>query len=304
MLRVLLLTCGLLSCGLLLTVAIAPASATPPPEPPPLMLATSYAEGIDVRQYWVSEKLDGVRGHWDGAALWTRGGHRITPPDWFTSGWPATPMDGELWIARGRFEDISALVRTTAPEPARWDEVRFMAFDLPDHPGDFDERLRRLRIVVGESDSRWLRVVDQVRVADRKELDRRLEAVVAADGEGLMLHHQRSPYRAGRSERLLKYKPHDDAEARVVAHTPGKGKYRGMAGALVVERADGLRFRLGSGLSDLQRARPPPVGSWVTYRYNGLTSRGVPRFARFLRMRDELPPPDSLPQATGSQVTP
>src|SRR5690606_23175245 len=101
-----------------------------------------------------------------------------------------------------------------------------------------------------------------------------------------------SRYRAGRSAGVLKLKPIQDAEARVVGHTAGRGKYAGMVGALVMERADGLRSRVGSGLSDAQRAAPPPVCSNVTYRYSGFTAAGVPRFARFLRVRHELPPPD------------
>ncbi len=287
---------------LLLWSVVCPALAAPP-RAPALMLASPYADGVEVRQYFVSEKLDGVRGHWDGETLWTRGGYPVTPPAWFTAGWPPVPIDGELWIGRGRFEEISGLVRTADAEPERWRAVRFMAFDLPGHPGGFQARLRALRTLVDGSGSHWLRVVEQVRIADAGALERRLQSVVAAGGEGLMLHHRDSPYRPGRSEGLLKYKPHDDAEARVVGHTAGKGKYEGMVGALVVEREDGLRFRLGSGLSDVQRARPPPVGTWVTYRYNGLTARGVPRFARFLRVRQEMPPPDPPPPG-GSQATP
>jgi DNA ligase-1 len=84
---------------------------------------------------------------------------------------------------------------------------------------------------------------------------------------------------------LLKVKLYRDAEARVVGHLPGKGKYEGMLGALVVERPDGLRFRLGTGFTDAQRRNPPPLGGWVTYRFNGFTKNGVPRFARFLRIR-------------------
>jgi DNA ligase-1 len=72
----------------------------------------------------------------------------------------------------------------------------------------------------------------------------------------------------------------------------GRGKYAGMLGALVVQRPDGLRFRIGSGFSDAQRLHPPPLGSHVTYRYNGLTGNGVPRFARFLHIRHDMPPPD------------
>ena len=76
------------------------------------------------------------------------------------------------------------------------------------------------------------------------------------------------------------------AGARVVAYLPGKGKYEGLVGSLLVERDDGARFRLGSGLSDAERADPPAIGSLVTYRYSGLTPNGLPRFARFLRVRE------------------
>lgn len=279
----------LLFSSLLLCLATAAATDTPPPR---LMLATSYEAGIDVSEYWVSEKLDGVRGHWDGSRLVTRGGHAIPAPDWFTAGWPEQPMDGELWIGRGRFAEVSGIVRSGHAGDAAWRRVRFMVFDLPGLPGPFRQRVMRMRELLGDAGIAWLRPIEQFRVDSAGELDARLEAVVAAGGEGLMLHHRDSIYRAGRSEHLLKYKPYQDAEARVVGHTAGTGKYAGMLGALIVERPDGLRFRIGSGFSDAERADPPPIGSWVTYRYNGLTVNGVPRFARFLRIRHLLPPAD------------
>lgn len=273
---------------LLLALCAVPGRA----QPPSLMLARDYQAGVAVGDYWVSEKFDGVRGRWDGRALWTRGGGRIAAPDWFVANWPPVSMDGELWIGRGRFDEVSALVRAQRPGDAAWRRVRFMVFDLPAHPGGFDQRLQRLRALLAGAGVAWLRPVPQQRFADAAALEARLQAVVSAGGEGLMLHHRNALYRAGRSDGLLKLKPWQDAEARVVGHTAGRGKYAGMLGALVVERPDGLRFRLGSGLSDAQRASPPAVGSHVTYRYNGLTGKGVPRFARFLRVRHELPPPD------------
>ena len=277
----------LLLPAVLAMAALFPRPALQAADAPPraTMLASSHRDGIAVREYWVSEKLDGVRGQWDGAHLWTRGGHRIHSPAWFTRGWPATPMDGELWIGRGQFERTSAIVRTGQPDDAAWRDMRFMVFDLPAHPGPFEARLVALRRNTGAAGVRWLQAVPQVRVDDARALERRLDEVEARGGEGLMLHHRGSIYRNGRSEWLLKYKRHDDAEARVVAHLPGKGKYEGLTGSLLVERPDGVRFRLGSGLSDVQRADPPPIGAWVTYRYDGLTSKGVPRFARFLRVR-------------------
>lgn len=272
---------------------LAGAAQTTAAAPPALMLARDLGQSrIEVGDYLVSEKLDGVRGRWDGRALWTRGGHRIAAPAAFTRGWPDTPMDGELWIARGAFDTVSALVRRSNAEPAAWRAVRFMVFDLPAHPGPFVERAAAARALVARTGHPQLRAIPQATPASRAELDARLAQVVGAGGEGLMLHHRNARYEAGRSAGLFKLKPQDDAEARVVAHTPGRGKYAGMLGALVVEHHDGRHFRVGSGFSDAQRADPPPVGSWISYRYNGLTSTGLPRFTRFLRVRDEMPPPD------------
>ena len=67
---------------------------------PALLLASVYHPGLDLQGYWVSEKYDGVRGYWDGQRLRTRGGEPITPPAWFTAGWPDTTLDGELWAGR------------------------------------------------------------------------------------------------------------------------------------------------------------------------------------------------------------
>ncbi|MET0288988.1 MAG: DNA ligase [Pseudoxanthomonas sp.] len=257
---------------------------------PPLMLASGYQEGLDVSRYLVSEKLDGVRGYWDGKAMWTRGGAKVTPPAWFTRDWPAVPMDGELWIGRGRFDEVSALVRRTDGDPQAWRAVRFMVFDLPSEPRPFVRRAALIVQRVKAAGNSQLVALKQDVVADGNALHSRLALLVREGGEGLMLHRQDAVYGIGRSDALLKYKPFDDAEARVVAHVEGKGRLAGKLGSLVVQLSDGRRFRLGSGFTDAQRAAPPPIGSWVTYRHSGKTSTGLPRFARFLRMRDELPP--------------
>nr|WP_255527463.1 MULTISPECIES: DNA ligase [unclassified Luteimonas] len=268
-----------------------------------LMLAASLsrAHGLTtprpVDEYWVSEKLDGVRARWDGRRLWTRGGLPVDAPAWFTAGWPALRMDGELWLGRGRFEEASSLVRNPPADDAPWRAMRFVVFDLPGDPGSFGERVLAMRRLAGPGIAPWLRPVAQSRVADGAQLRARLDAVLAAGGEGLMLHHDAARYVAGRHPDLLKLKPHDDAEARVVGHLPGRGKYAGMVGALLVERADGSRFRLGSGLDDAERASPPAVGSLVTYRYSGLTVNGLPRFPRYLRLRE---PPGATGEPTAA----
>lgn len=260
-------------------------------EPPALTLAEDYQRGLDVAEYWVSEKLDGVRGYWTGERLITRGGHPVNPPDWFVAGFPDVPLDGELWLGRGRFAETSGIVRTEEPVDAEWQRMRFMVFDLPAHEGRFTERLAALKALLGDLDIDWLQPVAQFRVADHAALRRRLEAVVDRGGEGLMLRRADSRHESGRSDDLLKVKVHQDAEARVIRHLPGDGKYADMMGSLLVETPDGRRFRLGTGFTDEQRADPPPVGSWVTYRFNGFTTNGLPRFARFLRVRPGYTPP-------------
>lgn len=272
-----------------LLLAMQPPShaATPLHAAPAPMLASRVSGDIDVASYLVSEKLDGVRARWDGRALWTRSGGRIDVPDGFTRGWPVQPMDGELWIGRGRFQEISDLVRALRRDDRAWRPVRFMAFDLPGDSGRFARRSVRLQALVASAGSVHLEHIPQRHLGSRALLDARLESVLAAGGEGLMLHHALAPYRAGRSDSLLKYKRGQDAEARVVGYRPGKGKYAGMVGALLVVDAHGRRFALGSGLRDRDRATPPVIGSTVTFRHDGLTAKGTPRFARYLRVRND-----------------
>ena len=259
--------------------------------PPPVMLANIYRADTRLADYWVSEKLDGVRGYWDGEKLLTRGGERIAAPGWFTAGWPNVPLDGELWVGRGKFEETVSIVLRQAPDEAGWRKIRFMVFDLPAHPGVFTERNEALKMILAGVAPPWVRQVEQFKVTDHVQLRSMLDRMVKNGGEGLMLHRGASLYRAERSDDLLKRKPYQDAEAKVIGHLPGKGKHSGMLGALLVETAEGLQFRIGTGFSDADRRNPPPLGSWVTYRFTGLNEKsGIPRFARFMRVRADMPP--------------
>lgn len=254
------------------------------------MLAKVYRSDTPLEDYLVSEKYDGVRGYWDGEKLLTRGGELISAPAWFTAGWPAFPLDGELWIGRGEFAKSASIVRKSTPDDASWHTLRFMVFDLPAHPGPFSERNAALQALLGKISLPWLIPVMQFKVANRTELRVAFDRIVKNGGEGLMLHRAQSFYQEGRSEDLLKLKPYEDAEALVIAHLPGKGKHQGVLGALLVKTPEGLRFRIGTGFSDKQRRNPPAVKSWVTYRYIGVhEGSGIPRFASFMRVREDMP---------------
>lgn len=252
---------------------------------PDLLLAQDYQDNIDVRQYWVSEKLDGVRAYWDGKQLISRGGNIIQAPAWFTADFPPRPLDGELWLARQQFAQILSTVSKQQPVNSEWQQLAYYIFELPQAEGTFTERIRMMQLLVQQQNSPFLQVVPQFRVADRATLLATLTQLEQAGAEGLMLHHQDAHYKTGRSADLLKLKTYQDAEATVIGYRPGRGKYQGMVGALIVRTPEGLEFAIGSGLTDALRQTPPAIGSEITYRYNGYTSNGIPRFARFLRER-------------------
>lgn len=277
------------SCLALLAIAAFPALPALAADAPALLLAQVYRPGLPLQDYWVSEKYDGVRGFWDGRTLLTRGGETVQAPAWFTAGWPEVPMDGELWAGRGRFSHAQSTTRQQQPGDVAWRQIRFMVFDLPGDKGTFDQRLPALNALVESLGQPWVQAVPQRRVANDAALQALLHRTVRAGGEGLMLHRGASLYRAGRSDDLIKVKTHEDTEARVVAHLPGKGRHAGRMGALLVEMPSGQRFRLGAGFSDADRERPPPVGSWVTYRFRGTHDGGLPRFASFVREREDMP---------------
>jgi DNA ligase 1 len=273
--------------ALLLLLALALPTISVSAEAPAILLAEVYRNQVDVSQYLVSEKLDGVRAIWDGQTLRFRSGKTINAPRWFVEGLPKRSLDGELWLKRGTFERLSGIVRREVPDDAEWRQVRYMIFELPDAPGTFAQRAALIRETVKQADVPWLREIEQFSVVDRYSLQKRMKEVVKAGGEGLMLHRADAPYETGRSDTLLKMKPWEDAEATVIGHQPGKGKHVGALGALRVRTDDGREFSLGTGFTDQQRRDPPPVGATVTYRYRDVTKNGLPRFASFLRVREE-----------------
>ena len=237
------------------------AQGAAPNAPPPLLLANELRAKIDPAKYLVSEKYDGARALWDGKDLRFRSARPVKAPPWFVAKLPAQELDGELWLARRRFDALSGIVRKTEPVDDEWRQIKYMVFELPNAPGNFAERVQRLREIAAQAAWPQLVAVEHFRVADRAALQRKLDEVVRGGGEGLMLHLADAPYVTGRSDVLIKLKPLQDTEAVVVEHVPGTGKYRGMMGALRVRASDGKAFLIGTGFTDQVRKNPPPVGT-------------------------------------------
>lgn len=255
---------------------------------PRTLLANVARADIDPTPYLISEKYDGVRALWDGQTLRSRAGNSIAAPSWFLAKLPKRSLDGELWIGRGQFEKLSGAVRKMMAQDEEWRQIKYMVFELPDAPGTFADRYEQIKQIVAQANFSQLVAVEQFRLADNTALKRKLNEVIHAGGEGLMLHRADAPYITGRNDALLKLKPLDDAEATVIGYVPGKGKYEGKMGALQVETADGKRFHIGTGFTDAVRANPPAIGTLVTYTYRGFTKTGLPRFASYLRVREKF----------------
>ena len=284
---------AIIKCSLLLLIGFISSSLSAK-EKPAVQHAIHYGDvnqsSFEIKNYLVSEKLDGMRGYWNGSKLLSRQGNRINAPTWFTKGWPNTAIDGELWIARNTFEQLISCVKKQAPNETPtsscWSKVKFMIFDLPKSRKTFAQRYKQMQAITQEVNSPYLHLVEQYRLTTINELEAHLNHIMSKQGEGLMLHLANAKYKSGRSSALIKVKKHQDAEATVLAHIQGKGKYQEVMGALLVQTSDGIRFKIGTGFSDIERKYPPEIGSIITFKYNGKTKNGIPRFARFWRVRE------------------
>ena len=249
---------------------------------PGLLLAQNWTGDVDLADWWLSEKLDGVRAYWDGRRFLSRQGNLFHAPDWFVQGLPSQPLDGELWIDRRRFQRTVSIVRRQ-DQTELWREVSYLVFDAPAVQAPFEDRLAFVREALTQKRPPFARLLEQQRCRDVDHLRQELTRIEALGGEGLMLREPGSSYVARRSATLLKVKTFHDAEARVIGHQPGNGRHQGRLGALLVELANGTQFAVGTGFSDRQREQPPAVGAMITFRYQELTDGGVPRFPSFVR---------------------
>ena len=140
-----------------------------------------------------------------------------------------------------------------------------------------------------------------------------LQRVLDKGGEGVVVRNPQATWTPRRHRDILKYKPFQDAEARIVGFTSGRettkgSKHLGRIGALITEY-NGKRLEL-SGLTDAERefssdemsvfaaanpgadmpdgfqGRHFKKGQTVTFKYRELTDDGIPKEARYWRRRD------------------
>eukprot|EP00004_Rigifila_ramosa_P019485 TRINITY_DN4954_c0_g1_i1.p1 TRINITY_DN4954_c0_g1~~TRINITY_DN4954_c0_g1_i1.p1 ORF type:complete len:631 (+),score=94.26 TRINITY_DN4954_c0_g1_i1:1-1893(+) len=254
-----------------------------------VLLAEKWNSSQDPTGWWVSEKLDGVRAFWTGSNFYSRLGNQFPAPEWFKKGLPSTPLDGELWCGRRMFQKCVSIVKNTH-KGDEWKYVTYLVFDAPNHGGKFEERLDYLKRTVTPEKTPYARAVGMIKCEGRDHLMKQLREVEKVGGEGLMLRKPRSDYEWRRSTVLLKVKTFHEEEAIVVAHERGEGRNAHRMGHLVCKTPDGREFSVGTGFTDAQRDKPPPIGTMITYRYQELSDPPSlkPRFPAFVGVRIDL----------------
>mmetsp|Transcript_1539 Transcript_1539/g.3200 ORF Transcript_1539/g.3200 Transcript_1539/m.3200 type:complete len:320 (-) Transcript_1539:88-1047(-) len=260
--------------------------------PPLIALAQSWDGKQNPTGWLMSEKLDGMRAVWDGQGeLWSRAGHKVCAPEYFKKDLPrGMILDGELFLGRGKFQDLMKICRKHFPDAEAWRKVTFVVFDAPLIHGGLRSRLQTAKEeAFNNSDSLpFARLHPQTTCKGKEHVQKLLEEVQAGGGEGLMLRRAAALHRGGRTSDLLKVKTQSEDEALVKGHQVGSGKNSGRMGALHVVNRNGKVFKIGTGFSDAQRERPPPKGSVVTFKLMELTKDGIPRHPAFFRIRPDV----------------
>jgi len=169
----------------------------------PILLANVWTDDDDPTGWWMSEKLDGVRAYWDGKQFLSRRNNIYFAPDWFLTGLPNHPLDGEIWFARKEFDRASEIVRSQGT-PDRWKDLKYLVFDAPDAKGPFEDRMKFLQDNVGGWKNTFTTIHQHATCEGMDHLFEELERVTALGGEGLMLRKPQSNYERTRSSTLLK----------------------------------------------------------------------------------------------------
>ena len=253
---------------------------------PNLQKPQIYSAGQDVTGWVMSEKLDGIRGYWDGSKLVTRKGTALNPPPWFTKNFPPFELDGELYSKREEFEFIQSVVLDDQPGKG-WDKITYHIFEVPNQPGDFFQRLEKAKTWFAAHPNPSVKIIAQFPVTSMSDLDNFIKKMARLGAEGVIVKNPEKAYHTGRSPHILKIKKARDMEGKVIAINPGKGEYTGAMGSLTLRLENGIEFKLGTGFTDENRQHPPPIGSKVTFKYYGFTKKGIPKFASFLRVRKD-----------------
>ncbi|WP_122893283.1 DNA ligase [Arcobacter peruensis] len=252
-----------------------------------LQKAKTYDKSQKIKNWVMSEKLDGIRAYWNGKNLISKNGNIIFAPKYFIKEFPNFELDGELWTKRNDFENIQSIVLDKIPSK-HWKQITYNIFEVPNSKGDFLTRLEKIKHWQEKNHNNYIKIIKQIKCKNKEHLDRYLNELVKKQAEGIILKNPIPKYFTGRNPNILKVKNFLDSEGEVIAinyneSTSEKSKFK----SLKLKLKNGVVFNLGNGFSKQERINHPKIADIVTFKYYNLTRFGKPKFASFLRVRKD-----------------
>jgi DNA ligase 1 len=251
--------------------------------------------------YCLEAKLDGLRMVVIDGMAYTRNGHRITSVEHILQALPqglrdSYVLDGEVMGAD--FDETSGSVRQ---QQSTKDHLVYNVFDMVLLSEWREQETKPLR--VRKENLAWLsaqqlpgiKVVQWVELPEGEVAPGRLlkarDIYMKHGFEGAMVKDMNAPYQFKRSTAMLKVKKMETADGTIVGFEEGKGKCKGVLGALKVE-VEGVVTSVGGGYSDSQREdfwkrRKDLIGRMMEVQYQNFTKDGRLRFPVFVRFRPD-----------------
>lgn len=266
---------------------------------------------FNIGHWYFSEKLDGMRALWlpdtrgmvfsdvifgnlvagkrgpkgigsrTVSGLWSRYGRPIWCPDsWvkkmLSDGTLAMdrPLDGELWMGRGRQQEVMSVVKTVSnAKDYEWGNVGYCVFDSPrwvevysdgkihnanykkDFGGVYEHmldsnplyrhnyRVDRMRkesfeYLVCSGIVRGLPYLKQLNwhpAVAKAEIEANMKIILDQGGEGGIVRHGGSIWVPLRVNSMFKIKPYEDSEGKVIGYNDGVKRLEGTVGSVLVE---------------------------------------------------------------------
>jgi len=238
----------------------------------------------EINGWYMSEKLDGIRAYWNGKELLSKNGNKIHAPTWFIKDFPKFELDGELWTKRDDFESIQNIVLDKTPSDD-WKKVTYNIFEVPNQKGDFDERLKVAIQWVKKYKNRYIRIIPQIKCKNKEHLEAYLQELINKKAEGVIIKNPHKEYFIGRNSNILKVKKFKDMEGEIIGFNYDVNK---RLKSLVLKLDNGINFNLGGGFKEKDRLNHKfKIGNIITFKYYGFTKYGKPKFASFLRVKNE-----------------
>lgn len=247
----------------------------------------TYEKSNEIKGWMMSEKLDGIRAYWNGKNLISKNANIIHAPLWFTKDFPNFPLDGELWTKRADFENIQSIVLDKTPSK-NWEQITYNIFEVPNTKGDFLKRLDKIKTWQKRNKNKYIKVIKQIKCKDKDHLNNYLEKLVNLKAEGIILKNPSLEYFTGRSKNILKVKKFKDMEGEVIGINYKTNEFnKKVFKSLVLKLKNAVVFNLGNGFSKEEKINHPKIADIVTFKYYNFTRFGKPKFASFLRVRED-----------------